>query len=100
LGVCAASPMQPQEHPTMHPRNLAARAGRWSARHRKTAVIGWLAFVVLATVIGGNLGQKNLEAAQMGNGESKRHDTIVDAAGYPDRIHERVLIQGTGADDP
>ena len=26
--------------------NLAARAGRWSAQHRKTAVFGWLAFVV------------------------------------------------------
>ena len=22
--------------------NLAARAGRWSARHRKTAILGWL----------------------------------------------------------
>ena len=27
-------------------RNIAARAGRWSARHRKTAVLGWIAFVV------------------------------------------------------
>jgi uncharacterized membrane protein YdfJ with MMPL/SSD domain len=87
----------------MQSRNLAARAGRWSARHRKTAVLGWLVFVVLATVIGGKVGQENLESAKMGNGESKRHDMIVDAAGYPDRIDERVLIQGKGsieADDP
>ena len=36
--------------------NLAARVGRWSARHWKTAVFGWLAFVVVAFVIGGNGG--------------------------------------------
>ena len=34
----------------MPSRNLAGRAGRWSATHRKTAILGWLLFVVLATV--------------------------------------------------
>ena len=82
----------------MQPRNLAARAGRWSAAHRKTAVIGWILFVVLATVIGGKVGQQNLESSKMGNGESKRHDIIVDNANYPDEIGERVLIQGKGDD--
>ena len=42
----------------MQPRNLAARAGRWSAQHRKTAILGWIAFVVLATLIGGKVGLK------------------------------------------
>jgi uncharacterized membrane protein YdfJ with MMPL/SSD domain len=87
----------------MQPRNLAARAGRWSATHRKTAVIGWILFVVLATVIGGKVGQQNLESSKMGNGESKRHDIIVDNAGFPDEVAERVLIQGKGsitADSP
>ena len=54
------------------PRNLAARAGRWSARHRKTAILGWVAFVVLATVLGGRIGQNNLDDSATGNGESKR----------------------------
>jgi uncharacterized membrane protein YdfJ with MMPL/SSD domain len=81
----------------MQSRNLAARAGRWSAQHRKTAVLGWLLFVVVATVIGGKIGQQNLESSQMGNGESKRHDVIVDNANYPDEIGERVLIQGKGS---
>ena len=81
----------------MQPRNFAARAGRWSAQHRKTAILGWLVFVVLATVMGGSIGQQNLESSQMGNGESKRHDVIVDSAGYPDEISERVLIQGKGS---
>src|SRR5687767_342322 len=40
---------RPLETITMPSRNLAARAGRWSARHRKTAILGWIAFVVLAT---------------------------------------------------
>src|SRR5215204_4726721 len=87
----------------MQARNLAARAGRWSATHRKTAILGWILFVVLASVIGGKVGQQNLESSKMGNGESKRHDTIVDNANYPDEIGERVLIQGKGsikADSP
>ena len=33
--------------------NIAARAGRWSAGHRKTAIFGWLAFVIASVVIGG-----------------------------------------------
>src|SRR5215216_6499615 len=87
----------------MQPRNLAARAGRWSARHRKTAVIGWILFVVLATIMGGKVGQKNLEPAAMGNGESKRGELIIADAGFPETIGERVLIQGKGStesDDP
>ena len=87
----------------MQPRNLAARAGRWSATHRKTAILGWILFVVLATMIGGNVGQKNLEQAASGNGESKRGSMIVDDAGFPNTVGERVLVQGKGsikADSP
>ena len=36
----------------MQSRNLAARAGGWSAQHRKAAVIGWILFVVIAVVAG------------------------------------------------
>ena len=81
----------------MKSRNLAARAGRWSATHRKTAVIGWILFVALATLIGGKVGQQNLESSAMGNGESKRGTMIVDDAGFPDTVGERVLVQGKGS---
>jgi hypothetical protein len=81
----------------MPSRNLAARAGRWSAQHRRTAILGWILFVVLATVLGGMVGQKNIDPSASGNGESKRGDMIVDAAGYPDQTGEQVLIQGKGA---
>ena len=87
----------------MQPKNLAARAGRWSATHRKTAIVGWILFVVLATVIGGKIGQNQLKDSASGNGDSKRGAMIVDEAGFPDEIGERVLIQGKGSiksDDP
>ena len=87
----------------LQPKNLAARAGRWSATHRKTAIIGWILFVVLATVIGGKLGMNQLEDSASGNGDSKRGAMIADDAGFPQEVGERVLIQGKGSiksDDP
>jgi uncharacterized membrane protein YdfJ with MMPL/SSD domain len=39
--------------------NLAARAGQWSAQHRKAAILGWLAFVAVAVVLGGAVGTKH-----------------------------------------
>ena len=39
--------------PLKHSNNLAARMGRWSANHWKTAVFGWLAFVIASVFIGG-----------------------------------------------
>jgi uncharacterized membrane protein YdfJ with MMPL/SSD domain len=77
-------------------KNLAARLGRWSASHRKIAILGWILFVILATVIGGSVGQKNLDTAAMGNGESKRGQLIIDRAGFADEVPEQVLIQGKG----
>jgi len=75
-------------------RNVAARAGRWSAQHRKTALLGWLAFVVLAFVIGGKIGTNTLTPEQSGVGESGTADRIV-ADSYPDRVSELVLVQCT-----
>ena len=37
--------------------NLAARMGRWSANHWKTATFGWLAFVLVVFALGGMAGQ-------------------------------------------
>ncbi|MET0817800.1 MAG: MMPL family transporter [Solirubrobacteraceae bacterium] len=82
---------------------FAARAGRWSARHRKTAILGWILFVVLATVIGGSVGQKTLDDAASGNGDSKRGSMLIEAADFPEQSGEQVLIQAKGdarADGP
>ena len=55
----------------MQKNNLAARAGRWSAHHRKRAILGWIAFVIFATVLGGAVGQRMLADEDSGNGESR-----------------------------
>ena len=81
----------------MSSQNLAARAGRWSAQHRKTAIFGWVLFVVLAVLVGGRIGQNDLDESATGSGESKRGDMIVAAAGFPERATERVLVQGRGS---
>jgi uncharacterized membrane protein YdfJ with MMPL/SSD domain len=84
------------------PRNLAARAGRWSAQHRKKAIFGWLAFVIAAVLIGGSFGTKTLEQSDFGIGESGRADDAV-AEHFPEKGSESVLIQsrdGIRTDDP
>jgi RND superfamily putative drug exporter len=78
----------------MQSQGLAARAGRWSAQHRKKAILGWFAFVILATVLGGMVGTKTLADEDLGNGESKRGDQIIEDAGFPDQSGETVLVQG------
>ena len=86
----------------MQSRNLAARAGRWSAKHLRAAILGWLAFVVVSVMLGGALGMKEIASEDLGDGESKRADQIL-ADGFPDRASEEVLVQGRGnvkADDP
>jgi uncharacterized membrane protein YdfJ with MMPL/SSD domain len=72
--------------------NLAARAGRWSAQHRKKAIFGWLAFVILAVFIGGSVGTRTLTDDEYGIGESGRADKAV-SAHFPDKDSESVLIQ-------
>ena len=76
----------------MPKRNLAARAGHWSARHRRIAILGWIAFVVIAFVAGGAVGTKSLSNADSGNGESQAADRAIDKANFPDKADEQVLV--------
>ena len=77
-------------------RNLAARAGAWSSTHRKTAIGGWLAFVVAATMLGGAVGTKQIADEDLGTGESKAADKTIEAA-FPNQVSETVLVQNEGA---
>jgi uncharacterized membrane protein YdfJ with MMPL/SSD domain len=72
--------------------NLAARAGRWSAAHRKTAIFGWLAFVAVSLVLGGMIGTKSLSDADSGHGSSGRADRVLDQE-FPQPSSETVLVQ-------
>ncbi|MGY1605301.1 MMPL family transporter [Geodermatophilus sp. SYSU D00815] len=80
-------------------RNLAGRVGRWSARHRKTAVFGWLAFVVLAVVLGGLLPRGELTPAEQLLDAPAQAQRILDANGWEEPASEMVLVQRT-ADVP
>jgi uncharacterized membrane protein YdfJ with MMPL/SSD domain len=77
-------------------RNLAARAGYWSARHRKIAIGGWLAFVVAAFILGGAIGTKELADEDTGNGSSRVADTAISKADFPEKADEQVLVQARG----
>ena len=76
--------------------NLVARAGRWSAAHRRKAIVGWLAFVVLAFVIGSATSQRHLTQAEMGNGQSAQALRTY-ANAFPKQASEQVLVQGRGS---
>jgi uncharacterized membrane protein YdfJ with MMPL/SSD domain len=79
--------------------NLAARAGRWSAAHWKTATFGWLAFVLVAVVLGGVVGTKQLGDNDGIPGESGRMSKILDES-FEQPAGETVLIQsGTLTDE-
>src|SRR5580765_4144665 len=77
---------------TTHPRNVAARMGRWSAAHWKTATFGWLALVLAAFLVGGQLGTKQGDPNASGPGQSGRMDRILEA-GFKQPAAESVLIQ-------
>jgi uncharacterized membrane protein YdfJ with MMPL/SSD domain len=78
--------------------NLTSRAARWSAAHRRTAVLGWLAFVLVAFAIGSLVGVVKMTTSDNAIGDSGAADRIL-AREFPNqRSLEDVLIQSrTGA---
>jgi RND superfamily putative drug exporter len=74
---------------------LVERIAHWSARHAKTAVIGWFALVGIAFAAGQLLGTQSLpqyDPGQAGVGEQVLHDLNVSSPPA-----ESVLIQPRGA---
>ena len=71
-------------------RNLAARAGRWSASHRRTAIVGWLVFVLAAVVLGGAAGINYQRQEDLGTGESGRADNIIAAVKRGHQVLESI----------
>jgi uncharacterized membrane protein YdfJ with MMPL/SSD domain len=72
--------------------NLAARAGRWSAAHWKTATFGWIAFVIVAIALGGAVGTKQLGDSEGVPGEAGRMERILDEE-FKSPAGETVLVQ-------
>ena len=77
----------------MQAKGLAARVGRWSTENRKKAIWGWLAFVVIALVIGGSVGSKELSDADTYQGESGRAEHALVDAGLDPPAGETVMIK-------
>ena len=89
--------------PLKHSTNIAARMGRWSASHRKTAIFGWLAFVVAAFAISFFVPMKMIDDTDFNVGEARTGDHIIRDGGFkPDEQGEFVLVQSKTktADDP
>src|SRR5262245_61818736 len=87
--------------PLKQSKNLAARMGRWSASHWKTAVVGWLAFVALSVVISMNVTTTEIKQSDAAVGESAKAAQIIDDAGFnkdksgkeSNELMELVLLQ-------
>ena len=74
--------------------NIAARMGRWSARHRKTAIFGWLAFVSRRSRSAPTVGMKTIDQNDINVGEARKADHIIRDAGFKlDEQMEYVLVQ-------
>jgi len=76
--------------------NLAARAGRWSAQHRRAAILGWLVFVALAVAIGSSIGTRQIPQDNDGVGESGRASQVLHDR-FPQPASEEVLIESKTA---
>jgi uncharacterized membrane protein YdfJ with MMPL/SSD domain len=72
--------------------NLAARMGRWSANHWKSATFGWLAFVLVAFALGGMAGTKSIDSNEPGPGESGQMEKMLDE-GFKQPASESIFIQ-------
>jgi len=89
--------------PLKRSNNIAARMGRWSASHWKTAVFGWLAFVAVALYIGQMAGTKQIDQHNANVGQSHKADQMLLDAGFQtDPQTEIVLVQSKThmANDP
>ena len=83
--------------PLKQSRNVAARMGRWSAAHRKTAIFGWLAFVVASVVLGSVVGMKTIDPNDTNVGEARQADHMIRDAGFSlDEQSEYVLVLSSG----
>jgi putative drug exporter of the RND superfamily len=73
--------------------NLAARAGRWSARHWRKATAIWLAFVAVAITLGQLAGTHKLSDSEQSTGESAKAQEILASAGFSTPAAESVLVK-------
>jgi len=74
---------------------IVERVAGWSARHRKTAVFGWLLLVVAAVMIGHQLGTSQVNSYDPG--QSGQAERVLDRPVVQQPDAESVLVQGRSA---
>ena len=74
---------------------VVERIAGWSARHRKTAVLGWLVMVAAIFVLGSALPAKNVPSNDAG--QSGRAEQTLERLGFTAPPAESVLIQERGS---
>ena len=92
-GERGPSPAETGPATPRHRGPVVERIAGWSARHRKTAVFGWLALVAVLFVAAQALGSKNLpsyDPGQAGQAERALHQAAPD---YYGSAPEEVLVQ-------
>ena len=86
------------------PKGIAARAGHWSARHRKTAIFGWLAFIVdrVRRSAARSARRRRPTPRRWTARAASADDRSYADAGFPKKTAEMVLVQSKTktADDP
>src|SRR5579871_6378603 len=75
------------------PRNFTSRVAGWSAAHRKGVVRGWLAFVLVAFLVGSAAGLATLTRAEEQTGQSRLANQTLAQQFPSDQAGEEVLIQ-------
>ena len=89
--------------PLKQSNNVAARMGRWSASHWKSATFGWLAFVIVSFAIGIAAPMQMIEQKDAAVGEAGKANRILDPASTSTRRPGRArdhAVQDQDGDDP
>ena len=80
----------PGDQKPVKPEGLAARAAHWSAEHRKLAIWGWIAFVVVAVVLGNAVAKKEIHGEDLFTGEAHDAEQALEDANL--RPNDEVVI--------
>ncbi len=78
----------------MRKANLAGRVGGWSARSWKKALFGWLAFALVAIVVGSAVGTR-MAGNESSPGEAGRAEKMLDKADFQGPPVENLLIRSS-----
>jgi RND superfamily putative drug exporter len=84
-----------REQPRRSRAPVVERVAGWSARHRKTAVLGWLVLVAAVVIVGHLVPAKNLPSNDAG--QSGQAEQTLQRLGVVAPPQENVLIQSRGS---